>query len=89
MLAAAGANRGVTVIPAPDDDLSYEAVRYDEAPSALPGQLITGLAVLVIALLGAPQVWDALSDGRFGPAVVFYPVLLVAFLYLGLRGRGR
>ena len=75
--------------PAPDDDLSYDAVRYDAAPSALPGQLITGLAVLLIALLGVPEVWDALSDGRFGPAVVFYPVLLVAFVHLGLRGRDR
>jgi hypothetical protein len=77
----------VTTVPAPDDDLSYDDVRYDEVPSALPGQLITGLAVLLIALLGVPEVWGALSDGRFGPAVVFYPVLLVAFAHLGLRGR--
>ncbi len=74
---------------ADDDDLSSDALRLERAPSALPGPLSTGLAVLVIAVLGTPAVWNVLGSGRFGTAVVFYPVLLVAVGHVGLRGRGR
>ena len=70
------------------DDLSYDELVYEEAPAAT-GQLLTGLVVLLIALLGAPQVWDALRDNDFRPALVFYPVLGAAFGYLALRGSTR
>ncbi len=70
------------------DDLSYDEVRYEEAPSAA-SPLLTGLVVLLIAVLGAPQVWDALRSGDFRPALVFYPVLGAAFGYLAVRGPSR
>ena len=71
-----------------DDDLSYDELRYVEAPSE-PGPVLTGIVVLLIAVLGAPQVWDALRDGAFRPALVFYPVLGVALGYLAVKGRSR
>ena len=43
--------------------------------------------MLLIAVLGAPQVWDALQDHDFRPALVFYPVLAIAFGYLAVKGR--
>jgi hypothetical protein len=70
------------------DDLSYDELVYSEPPSPA-GSLLTGLVVLLIAVLGAPQVWDALRDNDFRPALVFYPVLGAAFGYLALRGRTR
>ena len=70
------------------DDLSYDELVYTESPSPA-GSLLTGLVVLLIAVLGAPQVWDALRDNDFRPALIFYPVLGVAFGHLALRGRGR
>ena len=70
------------------DDLSYDELVYAE-PSSAAGSVLTGLVVLLIAVLGAPQVWDALRDNDFRPALVFYPVLGIAFGYLALRGRGR
>jgi hypothetical protein len=66
------------------DDLSYDELRYEEAATA-PGALWTGLVVLLIAVLGAPQVWDVLRDRQFGPALVFYPVLGIALGTLALR----
>ena len=68
------------------DDLSYDELRYEEAPSAA-GQVLTGLVVLLIVVLGAPQVWDVLQSGRFGPALLYYPVLAVALGYLAVKGR--
>ena len=67
------------------DDLSYDELRYEEAPS-VPGQVLTGLVVLLIVVLGAPQVWDVLRSGQFGPALLYYPVLAVA---LGVAAKGR
>ena len=77
----------------PDDvldggDLSYDELVYADGPSPA-GSILTGLVVLMIAVLGAPQVWDALRDNDFRPALVFYPVLGIAFGYLALRGRTR
>ena len=69
-----------------DDDLSYDELQYVEAPSAV-GPFLTGLVVLLITVLGAPQVWDALQDGSFRPALVFYPVLALALGHLALKGR--
>ena len=45
--------------------------------------------VLLIAVLGAPQVWAAVRGDGVGPALVFYPVLGIAFGYLAVRGRGQ
>ena len=49
------------------------------------GPVLTGLVVLLIALLGAPAVWDALSSRDFGPELVFYPVLGLALGHLAVR----
>ena len=68
------------------DDLSYDELLYEEAPAAA-GPVLTGLVMLLIAVLGAPQVWDALQDQDFRPALVFYPVLGAAFGYLAVKGR--
>jgi hypothetical protein len=66
------------------DDLSYDELRYEEAPSAT-GPVLTGLVVLLIAVLGASPVWDALRAWEFGPALVFYPVLVLALGHLALQ----
>jgi hypothetical protein len=68
------------------DDLSYDELRYEEAPS-VAGPVLTGLVVLLIVVLGAPQVWDVLQSGHFGPALVYYPVLAVALGHLAAKGR--
>jgi hypothetical protein len=68
------------------DDLSYDEMQYEEAPS-VAGPVLTGLVVLLIVVLGAPQVWDVVRSGSFGPAVLYYPVLAVALGYLAARGR--
>ena len=68
------------------DDLSYDELQYEEAPSAT-GQLLNGVVVLLIAVLGAPQVWELLQSRQFGPALVYYPVLGGALGYLAVRGR--
>ena len=70
------------------DDLSYDELVYAE-PTASAGSFLTGLVVLLITVLGAPQVWDALRSGDLRPALVFYPVLGIAFGYLALRGPTR
>ena len=69
-----------------EDDLSYDELVYQDAPTAA-GPLLTGLVVLLVAVLGAPQVWDAVRDHDFRPAVVFYPVLGAVFGYLVVKGR--
>ena len=66
------------------DDLSYDELRYEQAPSAA-GPHLTALVVLLIAVLGAPQVWDALRSRDFGPELVFYPVLALALGHVALR----
>ena len=71
-----------------EDDLSYDELVYADGPSPT-GSILTVLAVLMIAVLGAPQVWDALRDNDFRPALVFYPVLGIALGHLALRGRNR
>ena len=70
------------------DEVTYDEVTYDEAPADV-NQALTGLVVLVIALLGAPQVWDALRDRDFGPELIYFPVLVVVLGHLALRGRVR
>jgi hypothetical protein len=49
------------------------------------GRGLTGAVVLLIAALGGPQVWNALSSRDFGPELVFYPVLGVALAHLAVR----
>ena len=70
------------------DDLSYDELVYADGPSPA-GTALTTLVVLLIAVLGVPQVWDALRDNDFRPALVFSPVLGIAFGHLALRGRSR
>ena len=68
------------------DDLSYDELRYEEAPTA-GGQVLTGLVVLLIVVLGAPQVWEVLRTGQFGPALLYFPVLALALGHLAAKGR--
>jgi hypothetical protein len=75
----------VTPSDASSDDLSYDDLVYEEAPSSLR-QVLTGLVVVLTAVLGAPQVWDALQRGDFGPELVFFPVLVVALGWLTVKG---
>ena len=70
------------------DDLSYDELVYADAPSPT-GSVLTGARRAADHRAGAPQVWDALRDNDFRPALVFYPVLGIAFGYLALRGRTR
>ena len=72
-----------------EDDLSYDDLVYEEAAPRAAGPVLTGLVVLLVLVLGAPQVWDALRSGDFRPALVFYPVLGAAFGYLAVRGPAR
>ena len=67
------------------DDLSYDELVWHEQDSPV-GPLLTGLAVLVVALLGAPQVWGALVGGDLDWQVAFF-ALLVAALVPVLRSR--
>jgi hypothetical protein len=66
------------------DDLSYDELQLDQTPPA-PSPLWTGLVVLLIAVLGAPQVWDVLRERDFDPALVYYPVLVGALGAVALR----
>lgn len=68
------------------DDLSYDELVHEQAPSPA-GQRLTALVVLLIAALGAPQVWDVLRRGEFGPALLYFPVLCVALAVLAVRRR--
>lgn len=67
------------------DDLSYDDLVHRQAPSPLR-QVLTGLLVVLIAVLGAPQVWEAVRTADFGPELVFFPVLVVALGRLTVRG---
>jgi len=64
-----------------DDEL------VDRSLSAAATPVISGIAVLVITVLGAPQVWEAVRSRDFGVELVFYPVLAAALGHLALRGR--
>jgi hypothetical protein len=48
---------------------------------------LTGLVVLLVVVLGAPQVLSDLRTGQLGLGSVFFPVLLVAFGYLAVSQR--
>ena len=48
---------------------------------------LTGLVVLLVLVLGVPQVWADLREGGVSLDSVFYPVLLVAFGYLAIARR--
>ena len=50
-------------------------------------QLLTGLIVLLVAVIGAPQVWSALRGGDLGIETAFFPVLGAAFGYLAVSRR--
>ncbi len=56
-----------------------------EKERAATGPALTGLVVLLIAVLGTPQVWEALRSRDFGPELVFYPVLAAALGHLAVR----
>ena len=49
--------------------------------------VLTGLVVLLVTVLGGPQVWDALRSGDVGLELLFYPVLAAAFGYHVVAGR--
>ncbi len=55
--------------------------------TAVRTQLLTGLIVLLVAVLGAPQVWAALRGGDLGVELAFFPVLGAAFGYLAVSRR--
>ena len=48
---------------------------------------LTGLVVLLVVVLGTPQVLSDLRSGQLGLESVFFPVLLVAFGYLAVSQR--
>ena len=54
---------------------------------AASGPALTGLLVLLIAVLGTPQVWADLHSGGLGLESVFFPVLGIAFGYLAVSQR--
>ena len=69
------------------DDLSSDALDYQEAPSAAMGQVLIGLVVLLVAVLGAPALWADLESGDIGLAAIFFPVLGAAFGSLAVSRR--
>jgi hypothetical protein len=55
---------------------------------AAGGHGLTGLVVLLIAVLGVPQVWaDVTGGGGLGLESVFFPVLGIAFPCLAVSRR--
>ena len=57
-------------------------------PRAAGGQGLTLLVVLLIAVLGVPQVWaDVTGGGGLGLESVFFPVLGIAFGSLAMSRR--
>ena len=54
-------------------------------PVSGPGSTV--LVVLLIAVLGTPQVWADLHSGRLGLESVFFPVLGIAFGCLAVSRR--
>ena len=56
-------------------------VRRDTTPA------LTGLVVLLVAVLGVPQVWADVQSGALGLESVFYPVLGGALGYLAVSRR--
>ena len=78
----------------------YAEISLGEDPAArlaaqrrrerLLGDVLTGLVVLCVVVVGLPQVWQRAESGGFGVEMVFYPVLGAAFGYLAvLRRRPR
>ena len=63
------------------DDVRDRPVRREATPA------LTLLVVLLIAVLGLPQVWNDLRSGHLGLESVFYPVLGIAFGYLAVSRR--
>jgi hypothetical protein len=60
----------------------------DRAPGRTDaGPLLTGLLVLLIVVLGTPQVWADLHSSELGLESVFFPVLAVAFACLAVSQR--
>lgn len=62
-------------------------LRERTQPRAESGPALTGLLVLVIAVLGVPQVWADLHSRAPGLESVFFPVLGIAFGYLAVSRR--
>ena len=60
-----------------------------ERPGTRPvaGPALTGLLLLVVLVLGTPQVWADLHSGALGLESVFFPVLGIAFGYLAVSQR--
>ena len=58
-----------------------QPVRQDAGPA------LTGLVVLLVVVLGLPQVWDDVRSGELDLSTVFFPVLAVAFGYLAVARR--
>ena len=56
-------------------------------PSTAPGPGLTGLVVLAVLALGAPQVWSELRAGSPGLGSVYFPVLGAALGYLAVSRR--
>ena len=56
-------------------------------PSTAAGPGLTGLVVLAVLALGAPQVWSELRAGAPGLGSVFFPVLFVALGSLAVSRR--
>ena len=58
-----------------------------ESVRSVSGPGLTVLVVLLIAVLGTPQVWADLHSGRLGLESVFFPVLGIAFGFLAVSRR--
>jgi hypothetical protein len=52
-----------------------------------PGPGPTGLVVLVVLVLGAPQVWADVTSGGLGLSSVYFPVLALALSYVAVSRR--
>ena len=55
--------------------------------TAVRTQLLIALIVLLVAVIGVPQVWAALRGGDLGVETAFFPVLGAAFGYLAVSRR--
>ena len=55
--------------------------------SSLRAQLLPALVLLLVAVLGLPQVWAGLRSGDLGVEVVFYPLLGAVFGWLTVSRR--
>ncbi len=62
-------------------------MRPDQTSRVSSGQLLTTVVLILVAVIGLPRVWAALSSGDAGVDLLFYPVLLGAFGYLAVSRR--